>query len=42
MIYGGRTQTYEYSVQPANRGNLFYLMRVGGQQVTGKLLNIQH
>jgi hypothetical protein len=42
MIYGGRTQTYEYSVQPANRGNLFYVMRVGGQQVTGKLLNLQH
>jgi hypothetical protein len=37
----GRGQTIEYKVSPANRTTLIYVLRVGDQQVTGKLLNIK-
>jgi len=39
-IVAGRGQTIEYTVPVANRTNLIYILKVGGQQVTGKLLRI--
>jgi hypothetical protein len=39
-IVAGRGQTIDYTVPVANRTNLIYILRVGGQQVTGKLLRI--
>jgi hypothetical protein len=41
FLIEGRGQTVEYKVAPANRTNLIYVLRVGGQQVTGKLINVK-
>ena len=38
-IMAGRGQTVEYNVPLTNRTTLIYLLKVGDQQVTGKLLN---
>ena len=40
MVFAGRSQTIEYKVPVANRTNLIYIFRVGGQQATGKLIRI--
>jgi hypothetical protein len=40
MVFAGRSQTIEYKVPEANRTNLIYIFRVGGQQATGKLIRI--
>jgi hypothetical protein len=41
FLIEGRGQTVEFKVAPANRTNLIYVLRVGGQQVTGKLINVK-
>jgi hypothetical protein len=40
-ITAGAAQTVEYKVPVANRTTLIYVLTVGGQRVTGKLLNIK-
>ncbi|HWJ02850.1 MAG TPA: SprB repeat-containing protein, partial [Verrucomicrobiae bacterium] len=40
-LTAGAAQTVEYKVPVANRTTLIYVLTVGGQRVTGKLLNIK-
>jgi hypothetical protein len=40
-IFAGRGQSVEYKVPAFNRTNLVYILRVGDQQVTGKLLRLE-
>jgi hypothetical protein len=40
-ITAGKGQAVEYKVPVSNRTTLIYVLRVGGQQVTGKLLNVR-
>jgi hypothetical protein len=39
-IFAGRGERVEYSVPAIQRTTLFYVLRVGGKQLTGKLINI--
>jgi hypothetical protein len=39
-IFAGKGQVVNYKVPVQNRTNLVYILRVGGQQVTGKLIRI--
>ena len=41
FIFAGRGQVVEYKVPVFNRTNLIYILKVGGQQVTGKLLRLE-
>jgi hypothetical protein len=41
FIFAGKGQVIEYKVPPFNRTNLIYIFKVGGQQVTGKLLKLE-
>jgi hypothetical protein len=38
-LQAGRTYDVEYRVPVANRENLIYILRVGNEHVTGKLIN---
>ncbi len=38
-VEAGRGQSLEYNVPQANRGNLIYILRVGNQKATGKLIH---
>jgi hypothetical protein len=38
-LQAGRPQQVEFKVPPINRENLIYILRVGKQQATGKLIN---
>jgi hypothetical protein len=38
-VEAGRGQTVDYNVPQANRGNLIYILRVGNQKATGKLIH---
>ncbi len=38
IIHSGMGQTIEYSVPQANRTNLVYILRIGKEKITGKLL----
>jgi hypothetical protein len=40
-LFAGKGETVEYKVPAMNRFNLIYILRVGDQQVTGKLLHIE-
>ena len=42
IIQAGKGQVFEYNVPAASRTNLFYILRMNGQQITGKLLNIKN
>jgi hypothetical protein len=39
-IFSGKQQEVEYNVQPLNRKNLIYILRIGDKQATGKLLHL--
>lgn len=39
LVEAGRGQTLEYNVPVAIRGNLMYILRVGNQKATGKLIH---
>ena len=39
LVFAGKGQVIEYNVPSAHRTSLIYILRVGGQQVTGKLTN---
>jgi hypothetical protein len=41
QIYAGRGQIVEYNVPASQRGTMMYVLRVNGQQVSGKLLNLE-
>jgi hypothetical protein len=40
-LMAGRGHTVEYNVPQAKRTTLIYVLKVGGQQVTGKLINVR-
>jgi hypothetical protein len=37
----GRTQTFDYNVPPTQVTNMIYVLRIGHQKVTGKLIGIK-
>ena len=39
QVKAGRGQSLEYNVPVANRGNLIYILRVGNQKATGRLIH---
>jgi hypothetical protein len=40
QVFSGKGQVIEYKVNRANRTNMIYILKVGGQQVVGKLMNV--
>ena len=40
-IVAGRSQIVEYNAPRSFNGGMIYIFRVGGKQVTGKLMNIE-
>jgi hypothetical protein len=41
-LTAGKTEIVNYNVPVGQRTSLIYIMRVGGQQTSGKLINIKH
>jgi hypothetical protein len=39
-IFTGKQQVVEYNVQPLNRKNLMFILRIGDKQATGILLHL--